>query len=179
MTLALARTRLPGGSLISLILGLWCLGLIVAAVFPTDPIGDSLTLVGEIHRYAGATMYVSLPVAGWLIRLRSRTVASWAPYRGAVLTFTMASAAIGVLFLLSSAPSLFPGTPLADLFDGQPIHGLVERALMLSLIGLLLVIGVGVRRVAHNHQPSSAPAPMPSRRPVDSRRQAIRHGVPA
>jgi hypothetical protein len=39
LTIALARTRLPGGSLISVILGLWSLGLLVAAVFPTDALG--------------------------------------------------------------------------------------------------------------------------------------------
>lgn len=147
VTLALARTGLPDGRLITGVLSLWCLGLIVAAVFPTDPIGDPLTLVGEIHRYAGATMYVSLPVAGWLVYLRSRTVTSWNSYRAAVGTLSLASAAIGVLFLLSSAPSLFPATPLADLFDDHLIHGLVERVLILSLFGLLLAIVVGAGHV--------------------------------
>ncbi|CAN5377223.1 hypothetical protein BH24ACT9_BH24ACT9_15810 [soil metagenome] len=159
---ALARTGLPGGRLITDVLGLWCLGLIVAAVFPTDPIGDPLTLVGEIHRYAGATMYVSLPVAGWLVHLGSRTVASWDSYRGAVRTLSLASAGFGVLFLLSSAPSLFPGTPMADLFGDQLIHGLVERVLILSLFGLLLAIGVGAGRAGRAGRAGSGGRGLPA-----------------
>lgn len=150
LTVALARTRLPGGRLITVVLGLWSLGLIVAAAFPTDPIGvEHLSAVGQIHRYAGATMYVALPVAGWLVLLRSRAVASWDYSRRAVRNLSLAAAVIGVLFLLSSAPSLFPGTPLADLLEGHLVHGLVERVLILCLFGLLLAIGVGVARAGH------------------------------
>lgn len=144
LTVALARTRLPGSTPVIAALSLWCLGLIVAGTFPTDPIGvETLSLAGEIHRYAGASMYLSLPVAGWLVHLRSRSVASWDPYRGAVRAMSLASATVGVLFLLSSAPSLFPGSPLADLFDDHLIHGLVERVLILCLFGLLVAIGAG------------------------------------
>jgi len=85
LTIALARTRLPAGSLISVILGLWSLGLLVAAVFPTDALGvETLSVAGQIHRYAGATMYVSLPVAGWLVYLRTRGVPAWSSARTAV-----------------------------------------------------------------------------------------------
>ncbi len=56
---------------------------------------------------------------------------------------------IGLLFLLSSAPSLFPGTPLADLLEGHLVHGLVERVLILCLFGLLVAIGAGVARAGH------------------------------
>lgn len=148
LTHALARTRLPGGSLITAVLSLWCLALVAAAAFPTDPIGiQTVSLTGEIHRYAGATMYVSLPLAGWLLYRGSSDVPAWAPYRSAVRTLSIASAALGVLFTLSHAPKLFPGSPVAALFDGHLVHGLVERALILCLFGLLLAIGVGIARL--------------------------------
>lgn len=80
---------------------------------------------------------------------------------------------MGLLFLLSSAPSLFPGTPLADLFDGHLVHGLVERVLILSLFGLLLVVGVGVRRVAVSPSSASVAAFNPPRRPVAAQLQGV------
>lgn len=147
LTVALARTRLPGGALITAILSLWSLGLIVAAVFPTDPVGmATVSLVGEIHRYAGATMYVSLPLAGWLLYRRSGSEPPWHPYRVAIRQLSLTAATLGVLFTLSHAPKLFPESALSDLFDGHLVHGLVERALIVSLFGLLLAIGMGLTR---------------------------------
>lgn len=147
LAVALAGTRLPGGWLITALLSLWSLGLIVAAAFPTDPIGvQTISVAGEIHRYAGATMYVSLPLAGWLLDRSSRLVPAWDPYRSAVRGLSLAGATLGVLFTVSHAPTLWPGSPLADIFDGQLVNGLVERALILSLFGLLLAIGLGVAR---------------------------------
>jgi len=51
LTIALVRTRLPGRSLISVILCVWSLGLLLASVLPTDPIGvETLSVAGQIHR---------------------------------------------------------------------------------------------------------------------------------
>lgn len=97
LTVTLARTRLPGGSLIIVVLGLWSLGLIVAAAFPTDPIGaEHLSVVGQIHRYAGATMHVALPVAGWLVFLRSQAYAAGPPQL-AVASATVVDPIVAVL----------------------------------------------------------------------------------
>lgn len=160
LTIALARTRLPGGRLITVVLSLWSLGLVVAAAFPTDPIDmATISLVGEIHRYAGATMYASLPVAGWLVYRRSATSPTWAPYRGAIRILSISGALLGVLFTLSHAPKLFPDSPLAGLFNGLLIHGLVERVLILSLFGLLLAIGLGLARAGQPTAHSREVAP--------------------
>lgn len=159
LTVALAGTRLPGGRLITVALSLWSAGLVVAAAFPTDPIGiETVSLVGEIHRSAGATMYVSLPVAGWLVYRRTGAVPAWGPYRRAIRELSITSALLGVLFTLSHAPKLFPGSPMADVFNGVLVHGLVERALILSLFGLLLAIGMGVARADRAGSQSRAPA---------------------
>lgn len=113
---------------------------------PTAVSGIAASPPALLNAAAAALSGVREPIAGWLVYLRSRTVAAWDPYRRAVRTLSLTSAAVGVLFLLSSAPSLFPGTPLADLFDDYLIHGLVERVLILCLFGLLLAIGVGAGR---------------------------------
>lgn len=64
LTVTLARTRLPGV--------------------------EHLSVLGQIHRYAGATMHVALPVAGRLAFLGSRAVASWDHTRPAVRTLSLA-----------------------------------------------------------------------------------------
>jgi hypothetical protein len=80
---------------------------------------------------------------------RKGKVLFWDHGRRAVRNLCLGAAVIGVLFLLSNAPSLFPDKPLAHLLEGHLVHGLDERVLILCLFGLLLAVGVGVARAGH------------------------------
>jgi len=81
-----------------------------------------------------------------LVYLRTRGLSAWSSARTAVGLLSLADAVLGVLFTFSHAPMLFPGSALADVFDGYLVHGLVERVMILCLFGLLLAIGFGVAR---------------------------------
>ncbi|MBX6386073.1 MAG: DUF998 domain-containing protein [Microbispora sp.] len=57
----------------ALLVGMWSACLLLAAGFPTDPLGAPLSLSGNIHRYAAFVAFASLPVAGLLVARATRS----------------------------------------------------------------------------------------------------------
>ncbi|MFD1148901.1 DUF998 domain-containing protein [Saccharothrix hoggarensis] len=129
---ALVRSGLPRRGPVAVLMGLWSAGLAVAAVFPTDPTGAPTSFSGAVHRYAGAVMFASLPLAGWLI---SRTFIS----STAVRRFSVAAGITSVAFMLSHASVVYPGS-------GAVVLGLFERVLFALLYGLLFALAAAVLR---------------------------------
>jgi hypothetical protein len=130
LLVALFRAGLPRRGLIALLLGLWSAGLTIATFFPTDPTGSPTSFSGAVHRYAGAVMFVSLPLAGWLISrqfIPSTTVRR----------LSFASGITSVVFLLAHVSVVFPG-------NGAVLLGLVERVLFAILYGLLFALAAAV-----------------------------------
>ncbi|MBW4720912.1 DUF998 domain-containing protein [Saccharothrix obliqua] len=124
------RGLLPRRGPVSLLMGLWAGGLAVAAVFPTDPTGAPTSFSGAVHRYAGAVMFASLPLAGWLI---SRRFISSTPVR----RFSVAAGITSVAFMASHVTLTYEGTALLGLF---------ERVLFALLYGLLFALAAAVGR---------------------------------
>ncbi|XVS62447.1 DUF998 domain-containing protein [Actinosynnema sp. CA-299493] len=132
LLVALVRSGLPRRGPVAVLMGLWSAGLAVATVFPTDPIGTPTSFSGAVHRYAGAVMFASLPLAGWLI---SRTFIPSATLR----RFSIAAGITSVAFMLSHVSVVFPG-------GGAVVLGLFERLLFALLYGLLFALASAVLR---------------------------------
>ncbi|WP_447008762.1 DUF998 domain-containing protein [Saccharothrix sp. DSM 118769] len=132
LLVALVRSGLPRWGPVAVLLGLWSAGLAVAVVFPTDPVGEPTSFAGAVHRYAGAVMFAALPAAGWLV---SRT------FIGSVVLrrFSVAAGIASVVFMLSHAAVLFPGS-------GAVVLGLFERVLFALLYCVLFVLAVAAAR---------------------------------
>ncbi|MBB4964678.1 DUF998 domain-containing protein [Saccharothrix violaceirubra] len=128
----LVANGLPKRGPATVLLGLWSAGLAVAAVFPTDPTGVPTSFSGAVHRYAGAVMFTSLPLAGWLISRRFVRDT-------AVRRISLAAGVTALLFMLSHTSVLFPG-------HGAVLLGLFERILFALLYGLLFALAVAMRR---------------------------------
>ncbi|MFD4240506.1 DUF998 domain-containing protein [Streptomyces sp. NPDC058525] len=133
--LVVARVRLPSmRGLVSALLGVWAVGLVVAAVVPTDPLVTELSTSAQVHRYASIAAFVALPAAGLVLarRLdadhharrtaRSLRALSWAALAGAVVM----------------AYSAGPG--------GRELIGLMERLLLGCEVVLLGLLGRYVQR---------------------------------
>ncbi|WP_367137828.1 DUF998 domain-containing protein [Saccharothrix sp. HUAS TT1] len=132
LLVALIRSGLPRQGPVSVLLGLWAAGLAVAAVFPTDPAGTPTSFSGAVHRYAGAVMFTSLPLAGWLI---SRTFIPSTALR----RFSVAAGITSLGFMVSHVAVLYPGS-------GSVVLGLFERVLFALLYGLLFALAAAVPR---------------------------------
>lgn len=118
----------------SVLLALWALGLVVAAVVPTDPLTTDLSAPAYVHRYASVLAFAALPAAGLLLarRLgpdpRAGRTARWLR----VLSWTALAGAVVMAY------SAGPG--------GRELIGLVERLLLGCEVVLLGVFGQYVQQ---------------------------------
>ncbi|MEU5695986.1 DUF998 domain-containing protein [Actinosynnema sp. NPDC020468] len=131
LLLCLFSCGLPRRGPVALLIALWSAGLAVVAVFPTDPTGTPTSVSGLVHRYAGAVMFTSLPLAGWLIS--RRFIRSTAVRR-----FSFAAGVTSLAFMLSHA-AVFVS-------NGAVYLGLFERVLFALLYGLLFALAVAAGR---------------------------------
>ncbi|HEY4023257.1 MAG TPA: DUF998 domain-containing protein [Pseudonocardiaceae bacterium] len=137
-----ARLGITGRSVsptatIALVLG--CVGLFASVVFPTNALGTAVDESTVLHRYAAGLFFIAVPIAAAAL---ARAGLGRAVGRCAVL-----SGLVGVAFLLSHIPLVFPGFPHAGLIGDVLPRGLVERLLLLVDIATVAVIGRSARSV--------------------------------
>ncbi|MFG1698859.1 DUF998 domain-containing protein [Nonomuraea sp. NPDC049309] len=109
-------------------------GLMMSAIFPTDPGTSQVgTVSGEIHRWSAAIVFTSLPVAGWALA-RGR---GGAPRWNAVRSMAVASG-VSLAVYLAAHPASFT----SPLIGGAAYYGLLERAVVLAEMGLLIAMAV-------------------------------------
>ncbi|MFG2299014.1 DUF998 domain-containing protein [Streptomyces sp. NPDC048603] len=132
---ARARTAAVRG-VPSVLLAVWGLGLVIAAVVPTDPLTDRLSGPALVHRYASIAAFTALPAAGLLL---ARRLGADPRAGGTVRCLRLLSwAALGGAAVM--AYSAGPG--------GRELIGLVERVLLGCEVALLGVLGQHVQRCA-------------------------------
>jgi hypothetical protein len=139
-------------------------GLMMSAVFPTDPgTSDGGTLVGEIHRWSAALVFTALPVAGWALAKGRAVATRW----NAVKAMSVTSGAI-LLVYLAAHPASFT----SPLIDGAAYYGLLERGVVVAEIVLVVVMAmafetgrqVAVQAPAARATGAPAPTGQPERR---------------
>ncbi|WP_052423931.1 DUF998 domain-containing protein [Nonomuraea candida] len=109
-------------------------GLMMSAVFPTDPGTSQIgTLSGEIHRWSAALVFTSLPVAGWVLARGRRATPGW----NAVRAMSMASA-VALAVYLAAHPASFT----SPLINGAGYYGLLERAVVVGEMALLVAMAL-------------------------------------
>lgn len=119
------------GYVIVLLLAAWCLGLTVAALFPTDPMGGRISLDGETHRWAIVLAFVSLPAVGWLIS----GARCWKPYAGTLRFWARTGfVSLGVL-MITYVPVVAPG-----IAHGPVTIGLSERWVLFVDLALVVTL---------------------------------------
>lgn len=123
----LVRPEAPSGLLAS-----GAAALVIVALFPTNYPGTPIGIVANIHRVAGAWVFISIPLACWLIARRARETSNWSPLAPALSWVAGSTGVLSATFLLSHLPNVVAGSQLV------PLMGALERvlyaAVMLSLI---------------------------------------------
>ncbi|WP_084961267.1 DUF998 domain-containing protein [Thermoactinospora rubra] len=123
-------------------------GLMLSAVFPTDPAPGPQTLAGEIHRWAAAVFFTALPVAGWTLARRRPALPRWNLVRALSVT-----SALTLVAYLAAHPASFTSA----LINGGAYYGLLERGLVAVEIALVLALAA----VSREAQPAREPAEEP------------------
>ncbi|NJP95745.1 DUF998 domain-containing protein [Nonomuraea sp. FMUSA5-5] len=109
-------------------------GLMMSAIFPTDPGTSQIGSVsGEIHRWSAAVVFTSLPVAGWILA-RGRTAA---PRWNAVRAISVAAGVTLAVYLAAH-----PASITSSLLNGGAYYGMLERGVVLAEMALLIAMAL-------------------------------------
>ncbi|AHH94673.1 hypothetical protein BC739_007574 [Kutzneria viridogrisea] len=138
----LAGAGLVRGAPLTVLLLVWCGGLIVAVLFPTDPVDGVQSISGAVHRWAGTLFFPCLSLAGFLLAKRCQVTPGWERFSRTVLRLSVASTVVLATFALIqlsiNRPDLMP-------FDGLRNYlGLAERILFAVDMALLFVLGLAL-----------------------------------
>ncbi|MCF6474395.1 DUF998 domain-containing protein [Nonomuraea sp. MG754425] len=129
-------------------------GLMMSAIFPTDPGTSQIgTVSGEIHRWSAAVVFTTLPVAGWVLARGRAATARW----NAVRAISVASGATLAIYLAAH-----PATITSSLINGGGYYGLLERGVVLAEMALLIAMAlaaVAERSVAGSRSVPCEPSP--------------------
>lgn len=112
-------------------------GLMLSALFPTDPSAGVSSLTGEIHRWSSAVVFTSLPVAGWSLARGRAALPRWNLVRSLSVTSALA---LGVYL------GAHPGSVVSTMIGGSAYYGLLERGLLVAEIALIVSMGVAALR---------------------------------
>ena len=141
----------------------WCTSLTLCAIFPTDGGKSISSTSGLIHQVAGASLFVSLPLAGLSLAKRLAANASWARIARVVRRMAVIAMGLAAGYLATRLPDIFPGLAIPGILDGRGISGLVQRALfgieMLMLMALAIhLLRVTVSTARERREPARAEA---------------------
>lgn len=125
-TPARAAPRVGWPRAVPVLLGAWCLALLLVALFPTHAPDAPADAAAVVHRWAGAFVFALPPVAGLL-------AASGTP--GPLRSWSIAAGVAALVFLLAHAPAVLAGAP------PFPLLGALERLAYLVMLGQTLVSG--------------------------------------
>jgi hypothetical protein len=124
------RSRLGLG-----LLSLWAVGVLIAMIFPLNPIGTPATLSSTVHRIAGPPTFLCLTVGMILVSSRFQRDEKWAPIYRTALTLSLITL---VAFI----------TTFVTFATGSALFGLVQRITLATAVTWMLLTATHLRTVA-------------------------------
>jgi hypothetical protein len=125
----------------------WCTSLTLCAIFPTDNSKSITSVSGLIHQVAGASLFVSLPLAGLALARRLVADPHWARVGRVVRRMSMVAMGLAAAYLATRLPDVFPSLAIPGILDGRGVSGLVQRALFGLEMLMLMALAVHLLRV--------------------------------
>jgi hypothetical protein len=144
--LGLRMAGLRLGARAGVFFGVWCTSLTLCAVFPTDNSKSVSSVSGWIHQVAGASLFVSLPLAGLALAKRLVTDARWARVGRVVRRMALVAMGLAAAYLATRLPDVFPGLAIPGILDGRGVSGLVQRTLFGLETLMLMALAVHLLR---------------------------------
>ncbi|MGN9782132.1 DUF998 domain-containing protein [Nonomuraea sp. ZG12] len=107
-------------------------GLMLCALFPTDATVIK-SASGEIHRWAGAVVFTTLPVAAWGLARGRAALPRWTAVKALSVT-----SAVALAVYLAAHPASFT----SPWIGGEAYYGLLQRGLVLTEVVLVAAMAV-------------------------------------
>jgi hypothetical protein len=132
---------------LTVLVSVWCVGLAVALLFPTDPVDGVQSISGAVHRWAAIFFFPCLSAAGFLLARRCQLTRGWERFAPVVLRLAVAStivlATFAMIQLAINEPEMLPFLGFVKNY-----LGLAERILFGIDMALLFVLGMALWRGA-------------------------------
>ncbi|OLF07282.1 hypothetical protein BLA60_29070 [Actinophytocola xinjiangensis] len=148
MLVGLRAVGIRLGGAATALFGVWCTSLTLCAIFPTDNGKSIVSTSGVIHQVAGASLFVSLPLAGLTLARRLAGDPRWQRTARVVRRLAMVAMGLAAGYLACRLPDVFPSLAIPGVLDGRGVSGLVQRALFGLEMLILMALAVRLLRVA-------------------------------
>ncbi|OLT46090.1 hypothetical protein BJF85_17825 [Saccharomonospora sp. CUA-673] len=136
----------------------WCVGLVLCVVFPVDNSPYVETVSGWIHQFAGGSLFISFPLAGYALAKRLGTQPDWARTGRVVRKFAVTTTVIALTYLAMRLPDMLHWWEFPAALDWRALGGLAQRSMFAVALVMLLVLAVQLLRVAWRHRRAAVPA---------------------
>lgn len=144
--LAQLRVRL-GPRAVALLIG-WSAALLLCAAFPTDDSPRIETASGWIHQFAGASLFVTLPLACLAAATSLREQHGWAGTAALLRRLAIGAVVLASAYLVARLPDLVVWWQFPGVLDFRAVSGLVQRGLFALELAMLLALATRLLRVS-------------------------------
>ena len=152
--LARAGVRMAGSP--TVLLTVWALSLVLAAVFPADDSPQILTVGGWVHQFAGAGILALLSLAGLAAAPRLAESPAWRPVVPTVRVLSAGAAVLAVAYVVSRLDDVMPG-----IFGAVDVGGILQRMVLAFDVAVVAALAVQLVRVSWVAVRSGAAAAAP------------------
>jgi uncharacterized protein DUF998 len=127
----------------TVLLAVWAVCLVLAAVFPADGTPGTMTFGGWVHQFAGAGILAVLSFAGLAAAVRLAEKPEWAPVVSTVRTLSIAAAVLAAAYLASRLDDVVPG-----IFGPVDVGGVLQRMVLAFHVAVVAALAVQLVRVS-------------------------------
>lgn len=139
----LARSGVRMAGRPTVLLAVWALCLVLAAVFPADDAPRILTFAGWVHQFAGAGILALLSFAGVAAAVRLAEKPEWAPVVSTVRTLSIAAAVLAAAYVASRLDDVVPG-----IYGPVDVGGVLQRMVLGFHVAVVAALAVQLVRVS-------------------------------
>jgi uncharacterized protein DUF998 len=127
----------------TVLLAVWAVCLVLAAVFPADDAPRIMTFAGWVHQFAGAGILALLSFAGVAAAVRLTEKPEWAPVVSTVRTLSIAAAVLAAAYVASRLNDVVPG-----IYGPVDVGGILQRMVLAFHVAVVAALAVQLVRVS-------------------------------
>jgi hypothetical protein len=127
----------------TVLLTVWAVCLVLAAVFPADDAPRIMTFGGWVHQFAGAGILALLSFAGLAAAARLSENPAWSPVVSTVRTLSIAAAVLAGAYVASRLNDFVPGV-----FGPVDVGGILQRMVLAFHVAVVAALAVQLVRVS-------------------------------
>lgn len=127
----------------TVLLAVWTLCLVLAAVFPADDAPQIETFGGWVHQFAGAGILALLSFAGLAAAARLAEKPEWQPVVSTVRTLSIAAAVLAGAYVASRLNDFVPG-----IYGPVDVGGILQRMVLGFHVAVVAALAVQLVRVS-------------------------------